>query len=839
MDDVNQPPVSEAVSPYFFVLGRGGLAQGLLLSAALTAVFLAVGPDCGGMGVFLLTAGLLLIFVPLKRVLPGRLWVVSCFFLLAVSLALFPEKWLGVADTWKIVLKGVSEIIPGLSDPVRISADPQSTFFWILLLAFSILIALYSLGSPLSSRQVRNLALLAALGCSIYAVVAIVSWTTGWHYPFSVGDPWLQPAFGFFPNRNHTAGFLLTGSILALGLMRSEINDGRLLVALVAASAFVLLSGSLLFFSISRGGLLFLVLGVLLWMCGLGKYRSRSLLAFGGVLALIMAMLFLHSGNMLMERLRGNEGQGRQISSQSLAPGVVSEKGAKKKPPFHARLAIARDTLSMIAAHPVSGTGLGTYAVMYPFYADKSLREQTWALHAESDWLTLCAEGGIPAMFLAFAGVGILCAGIPRMAVLSGKEWPVRWAFLAAFFVELLHGFVDVPLHRPELGWWIMLLGGIGFSGSIGFAKSSPAVLALQRGVFLTGGLAMIFTGGLLICSGWGWGRPLSPFASQEERAKILSLFLKGDAVSLQQSFSECKKAISDHPLEHLLYYQLALLTLEMDHNDARAESLFEIERGLSPNDPSFVFEQGKVLAERDPDAAVGIWQEALRRQLVLDRRPSASTPRSPDLFAAMITTAQGHPALFAQLPSLSSVSPELRMLWYERPECDPELIAAALRDSSFMNELEPRQQGGLIELWRQHHGQRNEIEVFLLQHPEYARVAFATKAALLADSGKAKEACEYLAATFHLKISEAEVPLIQTAGQDVPEDPLVAARYYLERGNNVAARRLLTEAQNSKIKEEYPGEASFLGALLEMRAENWNAALPDLLNFLRATGQP
>jgi O-antigen ligase len=815
-------------------------AQGALLLIALLTIFLAGGPHEGAMGIFLVVAGAVLLFVPLHRALAGWLFGLAFCFIAAASLALFPEPWLGLPRQWSYLLRGVSEVIPGFIAPESVSADPQNTLFWILILSSSILTGLYCLGSPPTSRQLKSLALLSCLGCALYAVVAMIAWTTGWNYPFFDKEPGLQPAFGFFPNRNHTAGFLLTGAILSLGLMRCEISSGRILSSLIASCSCVLLTGSILFFSVSRGGLFFLLVGIAIWVLGLGQYRTYSMIAFGGFFFVMMAISFLRSENGLMDRLR-DEAPRAHLDSLARAGG---------------RFPIQRDTISMIADRPVSGTGLGTYALMYPFYAKRSLRGDATALHPESDWLALCAEGGIPALLIAFSALGMLGARIPRLAAHSGHEWPVRWAFIAAFFAEVLHGLVDVPLHRPELGWWVMLLGGIGFSGCAEAGGNHTLLLRLQRGILIVAGAATMIPGGLLIWAEWGGGLQLPPFDPMAVEKELVNLSIKGDEASLKEAVIRCEQAISDHPLQHFFYFRLAILFIQLDklehlyqHDDASrydstqeskvVEALFAVERRLSPNDPSFVFEQGELLADADPEAAAAIWGEALRRRLVLDRNPNCGIPRSSDLFGSMISEAQGHPALFAKLPGLAmNASPELRMLWLARPECDPALIVASVKDRSFMNALNARQQGQVIELWWQHHGRSKDIDEFLSQHPEYAGPAVATRASLLASSGHAKEACLLLMQTFHLPMLEAAGKGIGSADTDVPEDSLAAARYYLLRGNNVAARRLLSEALRGDDGEVDREQALFLEAILEMRDGNWPAALDLLSQFLRAGGR-
>jgi len=834
MDTLNQScdlesPSKGSTRVKYPVVGVFGLYFG-----ALIAVFLAGGPHQGAMGIFLLISGLILTVLPPQQAFPWRLFGVATLFLLAVSLAALPEKWFGVEEEWKKLLQEASLAIPGFLIPSCISGDPLNTLFWILILSASIFAAFYCLASPLTSGEMENIALIICIGCSLYTLLAIAAWTTGWSYPFFIKESWIQPAFGFFPNRNHSAAFLLSGSIISLGLIHRGVRKHRFFVSLVAAGSFVLLTGSLLFFSISRGGLLFLLLGVLIWVFGLGKHRSSSLIFLGTVLSITMIILFIHSGSGLIARLEGG------ISSNDVTPGELLSTNSSSHGRLYddPRASIQRDTITMIANHPVAGTGLGTYALVYPFYANLSLRPDT-ALHAESDWLTLCAECGIPALLLVLVLIGMLFAGIPMLTSQSAGDWPLRWAFLSAFSAELLHGLVDVPLHRPELGWWIMLLGGVGFAHRRTIREEASDSLGLQRGLFIAGGIASVLIGGVLIYSEWGGGLPLPPFSSKYEGRRLVKLSFKGDPDSIKEAIFECRRAINEHPLNHLLYYQLALLSIQRDKNYAEAKRLFEVERALSPNDPAFVFEQGKLLADADPNAAASIWSEALRRQLELESRSGSTIPKSLELFQSMIATAAEHPALLSQLPSMvAQADPALRIAWYERPECDPILIEEAVRDKSLMGELDSRQRGHLVELWFQHHGDPKLIAGFMDSHPDYASVTAATRAELLSSVGQQKEACQFLVKTFHLQIPKANTGGILPADQDVPEEPIEAARYYMERKNDVAARRILSEILDSQGNQANRGDALFLLAVMDLRVENWIGALNELLGFLRATGQ-
>jgi uncharacterized protein HemY len=75
----------------------------------------------------------------------------------------------------------------------------------------------------------------------------------------------------------------------------------------------------------------------------------------------------------------------------------------------------------------------------------------------------------------------------------------------------------------------------------------------------------------------------------------------------------------------------------------------------------------------------------------------------------------------------------------------------------------------------------------------------------------------------------------IQDAESDVPAEPVAAAKYYLAHGNEIAARRLLSEVSADSAKTK---EILLLKARMEWRAKDWKALLNHLLQYLHASGQ-
>ena len=797
------------------------------MGGALFSVFMSGGPKEGSLGIFLLIAGLVLLLSRSLVGVSGWLWMLAGGMVLTGCASFLPQAWFPLPE-WRSALAA----LPALHLPESVTLQPWATGFWVLLLGISMLLALRTLASPLSRRGMERAALVVVIGCAGYAVMAWAAWQTGWKYPFFEKPDWAQPAFGFFHNRNHTAGFLLTGAIVSLGLIHRGMNGGRMLPAVLGACALAIISASLLFFSQSRGGMLFLMTGTGIWIAGLGRHRSRRLLAGSFAILLILLLLFVASGSGLLERLKGNDPVG------DVPPAAeVTRPGEARA---DARISIMRDTLGIIADYPVTGTGMGTYALIYPFYAKKSLCDRMRAIHSESDWLMLCSEAGIPSLLLAVVAVFLLCRRLPGLRDASGGEWPLRWAFLSAFLAELLHGFVDVPLHQPALGWWVMLLGALGFGNHEAAPVGSLLSRLLARTVLIAAGLAAIVLGAVLVLAQWGGGMHSPAFSEAAAEKRILSLYESGGPDSISRAIAACDEALLLNSVSSALHHQAGILAINKDGNPARAESSFEAAQALSVIDPALPFEEGRLIASADPLKAADYWNEALRRQLEMDRSPNSPIWRSPDLFGSMMEAAKGNPTLLGRMPALASYEPNLRFRLYTHPSCDPLLIGQAVRDDAFMAQLTPRQQGQLIEIWWRR-GDWPTVTAFLNANPHYERQAVITRARELAAIGDHRAACIRLMETFGItppKSQAGRAPALRGAESDLPTDPLAAAKYYIEHGNVVAARRLLAEAQKGGGGAGSAGEALLLRAQLEMSQERWKEALDPLISYLQVSGR-
>jgi O-antigen ligase len=117
--------------------------------------------------------------------------------------------------------------------------------------------------------------------------------------------------------------------------------------------------------------------------------------------------------------------------------------------PMRVRREIQRSTLEMIQERPIRGFGVGTFARVYPAYAQFDLGAVVD--HAHNDWLEWAADGGVP---YALAWL-VVAVSIVKPAARS--VW--GWGVIAVF----LHAFVDYPFARFGVSAWTMaLIGALG-----------------------------------------------------------------------------------------------------------------------------------------------------------------------------------------------------------------------------------------------------------------------------------------------------------------------------------------------------------------------------------------
>jgi O-antigen ligase len=233
--------------------------------------------------------------------------------------------------------------------------------------------------------------------------------------------------FGPYVNRNHFAGFAeMIIPVALVPLVLGKVRRERLF--LVALFALVPIVALLL--SASRGGIIsFAVQMVTLFLLLLvRRIRSRHVLV-GGLVVLCAVMTVSWIGvQQVLQRFSGMQ--------------TMEVSGGK-------RAAMLQDTWRLFLDHPLLGTGLGTFEMVFPPY--DSLYDGKIVNHAHNDYVEALAETGIVG--------GLCCAWFLGLVLLNSLK---GWAELGTSFGSalnlsgliactgiLVHSLVDFNLHIP------------------------------------------------------------------------------------------------------------------------------------------------------------------------------------------------------------------------------------------------------------------------------------------------------------------------------------------------------------------------------------------------------
>ena len=794
--------------------GRSGrmslAAQLFLLSGATFSVFLAGGPQEGNLAAFLILAGLALVACRPVAEVGGIRWGVAGGLVLTASLALLPQGWLKTPP-WRQAL-----IVAGVPLSAPISPMPGETLLWLAILAVSAVIALFSLAHPMRSSGSLTAATAGVVICGSYAALALFCLKSGWEFPFDP-DP---EDFGFFRNRNHTSAFLVTGSVLALGVLAVAFRYRHWVAGSCAAVSLLICLTGLLFFTTSRGGIVALVGGAMLWIGGLGSaHRSKPLLVSFGAVFIAGILLFLAPQTVVKKRLLAIVSV---EESATQGAGTQSPAGSATADP---RVRIYRDTFRLIGDFPFTGTGLGTFRWVFPQYR-KSVHTDSPAAHPESDWLMLAAEAGLPSVALLFFGIGVLLRRVWRER--QHPYWPLRWALLCAALSVVFHGFVDVPAHRTALGWWVLVIAGVGLQTPPRHPRRPPR---WQHAIFVLAGLGSVALGVQLARAQWFGApssAPLAPFAAVPA---IIQLRVDGHP---QASADAARAAIREYPMAERLYFHLALALLEIDGQTAEAERIFRAQALLNPYSATLLIEQAAVWLERDPQRAAARCAEAIDIQEQLDSGRQSADKIAEVRFREILALAAESPTVQRHLLAAITHLPEHALSLLERaaPEVATAELPRMIADPAFIGRLDDPARLRFLEVWYKN-GDRDALLAFLGGHADWEKAAWPIQMKRLVDAGKHEEATRASAQRYAVNLT-LPPPGTDDSGPRAGDSTSAVEAFQRawRAGNTVSARRLLEEA---RAQRPVAPEVWRLSAALAASDGQWPAAWSSLSQYIRA----
>ncbi len=786
-----QVPTLEAASG-----ARALVAQAGTLVAAAAGILLCGGMPQGSLGVFLGFAAIMLVFIPPTSPQPVVVWVIACVVIGAGGLSLLPSSFLE-APPWRQAM--IADGSVGALD--HISVVPEETLFWLSILASTLVVGIYLLSQPVGSAAMLGLAAGASLFCAAYSGLAVYAESTGWQSAFDAG-----PSFGFFANRNHVATLLITGTLTGLGVLTSGVREQKPLALLCGAVGVSACAWTILFVSPSRAGVFLLVTGFGMWLAGLGRGTiTRPVLVTSLTLLGVVLVFFLGIDNPAARRIFGEWGASplEALSSDY-------------------RLKVYQDALRLWSEHPLTGAGLGSYRFLYPFYAEVSSSEVT-TIHPESDWLFLGLEAGP----LAIAGVLalLICVSWRVFALRLREGWGVRWSLLTAATIALIHGVFDVPLHRIELGWWVMVLLCLGLGRHTSPQKVTRGFY-WQRVAFAIFGIFIGVLAGLLISAEWFGGRPFPPYAAKAATKHILETHATGHIEeALNLAISESRRS----PMEKDLHYQRGVLALHFEGTENEVDAAFNTAKLLSPNWPRLPREMGKAWYQIDKNKAAELWLESVRRQAKIDKGLNHDEAPGAKLYGDILAGATKDPEAIQSLRPPPSFAPALHFSWIRAAADGGSHILGLTGNPEFLASMTDTEKTDFLALWSSR-GDNRSLEEFLQSHQEWEEAAWAIRIQKLVGEKNYKEAAARLSSRF-------SVSLVLPSASGPFESPL--EKEYVEvvlSRNQVAARRILSEALQAGGKRRTV--AHRLAAASAVQAGDWTTAYKELIAHLKSSGQ-
>jgi O-antigen ligase len=654
----------------------GPLSRVAMALLPVLACFLGGATEKWAEGIVIALLGLLLAVRPPRLSFGPATNGVLIALLLLVAIAFLPDRWFFM-PAWRVAL--VNDF--GIPLPSMITPQPWLTSGCLVSLIAGLSWLYLVATQELELRAVRSQLRFFATGVVILASISILFYWTHINLPF-----WLsRRGFGPFPNRNQTANLFALTAIVILACGQDDFRKGkkRWIFWVLALGTIV----SALILSLSRAGILILVVGSALWL-GLFALRQRSTswLALGLSFVLLLLTALLVFGGETLERFHLRDVANVGVSTDF-------------------RWQIFRDTFQLINNSPWCGIGLGNFESVFAIFRNASF-SNTRALHPESDWLWLCSEMGWPAVIVVIAGLGLLVRRI--FPLREGTNQRYRLATFIAAFLFAIHGIIDVSGHRV----------GTAFAGIflLGLSLHRPLDLKPSRAV------AVFFRllGVGLCAAGISWviaarGAKLLPGSVGVSNVKQLSV-LSNRERDFGQTISLTTRALNWAPLDWQLYFARALA--EVGAKQAtNALNDFRRARFLEPNSYDVPLAEGNVWLSSQPSLAPTAFLEALRR--ARDRRR--------DVYSGMLNTESlQNPEVARILEQVGLSRPDLALAYLSNVsgETFRRGLAQFLKNDPNLESLTDPEKLALFLLWSER-GNLDELVKLVQLHPDWTRYAW------------------------------------------------------------------------------------------------------------------
>ncbi len=259
-------------------------------------------------------------------------------------------------------------------------------------------------------------------------------------------------AFGPFINRHHFAGYMELTMAIPLGLLfaGSLEKEKRFMYFFLAG-----LMGVALILTNSRGGIIAMVAEVL-FLVAFGGFQRRkkgvveekSLRIRNAGLRAAAALVLIVGLFASVVLLGGESALTRFVGS------------VNSDDPSTGRAHFWSVTLDIIKEHPIVGTGLGAFAVVYTRYDSRNGLYRLEQAH--NDYLQVLSDGGIVGALLGlFFVVMLFRMGFERRESRDDYRSGVALGALAGCFAVLVHSFFDFTLHTTSNALLFLVLAAL------------------------------------------------------------------------------------------------------------------------------------------------------------------------------------------------------------------------------------------------------------------------------------------------------------------------------------------------------------------------------------------
>jgi O-antigen ligase len=393
----------------------------------------------------------------------------------------------GIVACWAFVLHEQLADHPWIAHPNPIWAKASELLKTQLTPSVSVIRGepFYALGAPLANVLALTLGLIVGADReSADRTLKAMAWAGAGYAIYGIGNLLLFPAAflwrertadlgtltATFVNRNTAAAYfgscaavwlvlamarvrarLPAGPIAWRKLGRNVYPEGRADPQIIVRFVMFFICLSAMFMTGSRGGVLsslfaLVVAAVIFFRSDLPRVASLLVVA-AGFAAVALGLLQILGGN---------------VQARIDVEGLVEQ----------GRLEAYRSTLRIIADHPWFGTGLGTFAAVFPPYRSANISiVGVWDL-AHSTPLELAAEVGVPLALVTAIGWIVALLVLMRGTRRSRRETIVPHAALAVSLIALLHSSIDFSLQVAGYAIVVFAVAGVGLAQSVPSASS-------------------------------------------------------------------------------------------------------------------------------------------------------------------------------------------------------------------------------------------------------------------------------------------------------------------------------------------------------------------------------